>query len=354
MTTQMFVAYFLYFLMCIPLHCVPMHKLHYFFMFKSVVSTMACVGVTIYLAHATGGASKVGLFQRGSEVSGSKLNWLIMNGINANIAQYVTLCVNIGDFSRYARKESSVKWQALFIPACFTLTAFFGIFGAGASEQLYGEIIWDPMTIADRWTSPAGRAGAFFVGFGFTIAQLGVNASANSIAAANDINAMLPRFINIRRGQLIVCVFGAWILQPYEIMKNGTAFLNFMNGWAIYLSPVAAIIAADFFVVSKQRVRLPDLYNPDGIYRYGNKYGTNWRGAVAFVVGFAPLLPGFARNVNKNLTISEGAQHFYNIGFFYGFTAAFVVYTGLSYVKPPALSLEPDEKVNRTVTEALA
>jgi cytosine/uracil/thiamine/allantoin permease len=69
----------------------------------------------------------------------------------------------------------------------------YGVIIAGAASDLYGEEIWDPLTILSRWTGSSGaRAGAAFCGLSFTLAQLGSNISANCISAANDLNAMFP------------------------------------------------------------------------------------------------------------------------------------------------------------------
>lgn len=60
---------------------------------------------------------------------------------------------------------------------------------------------------------------------------------------------------------------------------------------------MSAILIADYWVVHKQVVSVKNMYLPNGIYKY-NKYGVNWRAAVSFVVGFTPLLPGFAHTVS--------------------------------------------------------
>jgi NCS1 family nucleobase:cation symporter-1 len=76
----------------------------------------------------------------------------------------------------------------------FALMAFVGIIIAGAASDMYGEEIWDPLTILGRWTGSSGaRAGAAFCGLSFTLAQIGSNISANCISAANDLNAMFPK-----------------------------------------------------------------------------------------------------------------------------------------------------------------
>jgi len=75
------------------------------------------------------------------------------------------------------------------------------------------------------------------------------------------------------------------------------SLIDFMSGYTIWLAPIAGILIADYYFVHKQVLSVPDMYRPEGIYKY-NKYGTNWRAAVSFFVGFVPLLPGFAKSVS--------------------------------------------------------
>jgi NCS1 family nucleobase:cation symporter-1 len=110
------------------------------------------------------------------------------------LGNYGTMAVNINDFARYARHSRMIYVQIIIIPLSFMLMSFFGIIIAGAASDLYGESIWDPLTIMAHWTGTSqSRAGAAFVGLSFVLAQLGSNISANCISAANDLNAMFPR-----------------------------------------------------------------------------------------------------------------------------------------------------------------
>jgi nucleobase:cation symporter-1, NCS1 family len=62
--------------------------------------------------------------------------------------------------------------------------------------------------------SSGGRAAAAFAAIGLIIVTLGINISANSISAANDLMAFCPRYINIRRGQLLAAFIGSWGFVP--------------------------------------------------------------------------------------------------------------------------------------------
>lgn len=109
------------------------------------------------------------------------------------LGNYGTMAVNINDFARYARSTRMVYVQILVIPLSFMIVAFMGTIIAGAASDIYGELIWDPLTIMSHWTgSSQSRAGAAFVSLSFVLAQLGTNLSANCISASNDLNAMFP------------------------------------------------------------------------------------------------------------------------------------------------------------------
>lgn len=94
---------------------------------------------------------------------------------------------NIPDFTRYLKKSRGVYWQALFMPFIASLIGIFGIIAASAGKVLYGSYIWDPLELASNWNGPSGRAGAFFVGLCWVVAQIGTNISANVISCSNDM-----------------------------------------------------------------------------------------------------------------------------------------------------------------------
>lgn len=107
-----------------------------------------------------------------------------------------------------------------------------------------------------------------------------------------------------------------------------------MGGYAVFLAPIAGILASDYWLVKKQHINVPALYNPDGIYRY-NKYGINWRAMVAFLIAVGPNLPGLAYSINPTGThITDGAKNLYTFDWLFGFVTSIVLYTSLSLIFP--------------------
>ena len=240
------------------------------------------------------------------------------------------------------------------LPIIFTFTSFVGIAATSAGASLYGSLIWDPNKLLLAWTSPpngapvpnpaAARAAQFFAALGFVLASLGVNVAANSVSAANDLAALAPRYVDLRRGQL-VCALFAWALVPWRILATARALLSFLGAYAVFFGPLAAIMLADFWLVQARR------YDVRALYAYGDRYhyrrGWNWRAVAAFVVGVAPTLPGLAQSVNPASNVGVGARP-YAFGWLLGFFAALAVYTGTSFVWPDRRSraeraVGPDE-----------
>jgi nucleobase:cation symporter-1, NCS1 family len=227
------------------------------------------------------------------------------------------------------------------LPVFFTFISFIGIASSSAGSVHYGVVEWDPMALVAHWDSRAAR---FFAAFSFALAALGVNISANSLSAANDLMALMPRYINIRRGQILTAII-CWALVPWKILASAGSFLNFMAAYAIFLGPIASIMLFDFWVVHKRRYDTVALYDPDGIYRYTG--GVNWRAIIAFLAGVAPSLPGFINGIDNDVDVGVGV-HPYQFGWLLGFVGTTIVYLTLSFVFPAKetfidKALRPDE-----------
>ncbi|KAK9236439.1 permease for cytosine/purines, uracil, thiamine, allantoin-domain-containing protein [Lipomyces kononenkoae] len=321
-TTQFMISYIIYFITCLPFHYVGVHRVKWLFLLKSITTPIvafAIMGWTIKQA----GLGQTSLFTQGNTVSGSRLAWAFMSALNSNIGGGTTLMVNAPDYSRYARKRSDTYITALAIPLTATVMTFIGVVAASGSKVLYGKILWDPLLIINHWTSAGGRAAAFFCALSFYFSQLGLNIAANSLASANDMNCLFPKYINIRRGQFISAVLGAWALTPWNILTSAPAFLNFMAGYSVWLGPICGVLISDYYFVHKRKYDVYQLYDFAGIYKYN--YGFNWRAFAAFTIAWVPLLPGFIPTVSSGTAI-PGMVHLYEVGFFYGFGAAVLSY----------------------------
>lgn len=313
LSTSGFVGFLLYFLLQLPFLCIPYTKIQYFFGLKSIIAPIIFLAIFGSTLHKAGGTiSHSTVITEGTTLHGSALAWTFFSNLNSVLGNYATLGLNIADFSRYANKTSAQNVQAIVIPFIFTIVGLLGIFTAAASEPAYGKVIWDPIDVIDKWQesgSHAGRAAAAFGAIGLLIVTLGINISANSISAANDLVSFCPKYINIRRGQLLAAFIGAWGCVPWKILESSQKFLDFLSGYTIFLGPMTAILMVDYYISRRGNVSVPDMYDFHGIYRYSARYGTNWRSVVALIIGFLPPLPGFINSVSLGaIDVSSGGK----------------------------------------------
>ncbi|PBP17385.1 hypothetical protein BUE80_DR011862 [Diplocarpon rosae] len=336
-TTGGMVGFLLYFLLQLPFLCIPYTKVQYFFAFKSVIAPIIFLAVFGSTLHKAGGTlSQSTVITQGTLVHGSTLAWAFFSNMNGVLGNYATLGLNIADFSRYSNKVSAQNVQAIVIPVIFTIVGLLGIFTAAASQSAWPEkekIFWNPIDIIDLWMesgSHGGRAAAAFGAIGLIIVTLGINISANSISAANDLMSFCPKYINIRRGQLLAAVIGSWAFVPWKILASAAKFLAFLGGYTIFLGPMTSILMTDYYIVRRCNVSVPDMYNFHGMYRYSPKFASNWRAVVAFFIGSIPPLPGFVDNIivagMGKTSVSIGGQHLFGIGYLYSFVSAGVFY----------------------------
>lgn len=123
--------------------------------------------------------------------------------------------------------------------------------------------------------------------------------------------------------------------MPWKILSSAETLLSFLGGYAVFLGPLAGIIAADFWLIKKGAIDIPALYNPNGRYRY-NTLGCNWRAAVAFLVPVTPLLPGLGQSISGvgSVKINAGLTNLYTFNWMFGFVVSIVLYCVLNYCFP--------------------
>lgn len=83
---------------------------------------------------------------------------------------------------------------------------------------MYGEAYWNPYDllngILDHGYSSSARAGVFFASAIFAFATLGTSIACNFIPFAADVTCLLPKYINIIRGQLLMLLI-AFAIVPW-------------------------------------------------------------------------------------------------------------------------------------------
>ncbi|GAA5969614.1 hypothetical protein JCM11641_008178 [Rhodosporidiobolus odoratus] len=332
-TTQVMIAYCVFWCIQTPLMMISPARLRYLFLAKSIIGPIAgftCMG---WYVHKSGGY----LYGGDATLTNPKLGWAFMASLNSAVGSYSTLSLNIGDFTRYGKSPRSQMAQVIVIPVCFVATAMMGIAIASGGYKVHNlaKIQFDPTRLANNWSTDTSleRAALFFWGFSMALSNMGSNISANTLSAANDFTALFPKYIDIRRGSFLTAVLGCWATAPWVLLATASSFLTLLGGYTLISAPVWAIMVSDYFIVKKRKVDLPALYDPAGRYMY-NRFGFNWRALLTLLVVVPPELPGLIHAINKKIPLAEGNANFYKVSWLFGTTSAFVLYVALNHFFP--------------------
>jgi nucleobase:cation symporter-1, NCS1 family len=136
------------------------------------------------------------------------------------------------------------------------------------------------------------------------LAQWSTNTAANVVPAATIFsNVGGPKF-PFWAGVITAGIVGT-IVQPWELFGVIIPILLIVGG---ILSAIVGILFADYYLLRKRRVNVPELYEDNGQYKYMS--GVNLAGFIAWIIGgyLAYLLPS------------------------YGFLVGFLVGAGIYYV----------------------
>ena len=337
-STADWVSFFLFWLGSLPAIWFPVHKIRHLFTVKAYFVPVCGVAYLIWSVVRAGGIGPI--VKQGSSIHGGELGWEMVKGIMSSIANFATLIVNDPDFSRFARKPKDALWSQLFtIPVSFAVTSFIGIIVSSSSTVIYGEAIWDPLDLLEKFIDDGGsgeRFGVFVIAAGFALAQLGTNIAANSVSAGTDMTALLPRFINIRRGGYICACVGL-AMCPYTLLTDSNQFTTYLNAYSVFLSSIAGVMISDYYFVRRGYLEIKELYDGRKTGPYYYTFGFHWRAYAAYIAGILINVVGFAGEIGRE--VPAAATYIYNVNFFGGFIVSSGVYWILCKVFPiPATS----------------
>ncbi len=248
--------------------------------------------------------------------------------LTANVGYWATLSLNIPDFTRYATSQrSQMLGQAIGLPLTMAAFAFIGVAVTSATIVVFGEAVWDPVALIARIGSPAV---IIFGAIVILAAQITTNMAANVVSPANDFSSLAPTRISYLHGALITAVIGI-AMMPWKLYADASAYIfTWLIGYSSLMGAIGGILIADYWVLRKQVLSVPDLFALEGHYTYSG--GTNPRAMIALVLAILPVAPGFLHaamtpgGIVANPTILDTL---YTYAWFVTFALSFVVYLAL-------------------------
>lgn len=258
------------------------------------------------------------------------------------IGFWATLSLNIPDFTRYAKNQrAQILGQTLGLPTTMTFFAFIGVAVTSSTLVIYGEAIWDPIILIQKFDNPLI---VILSVIAILMATLTTNVAANVVGPANDFSNLAPKYINFKRGGLITGILGI-VMMPWKLLADPTGYIfTWLIGYSALLGPIAGIILVDYFVIRRTRLNLNALYQREGIYSYSRGY--NPKAIAALIFGILPNVPGFLAQikVGNPHSIFEFLVPFYHYAWFIGLFISGVSY-GLMMVSekgsPQSLEEQP-------------
>lgn len=265
------------------------------------------------------------------------------------IGFWATLSLNIPDFTRYGKgQREQMLGQTLGLPTTMVAFSAMGVVITSASKAILAEVdvarLWDPVFILAQLTSASPPPGlsepliasggarllvAIVALLGVGIATVSVNIAANVVSPANDFANLAPRHISFTTGGLITGILGILIL-PWKLLASAESYIfDWLIGYSALLGPIAGIMIADYWLVRRTELDVPDLYRPNG--RYGR---WNAVALVALVLGVIPNVPGFLSQVRLVDSAPAFFRDIYVYAWFTGFAIAFAVYAAGMRARP--------------------
>jgi nucleobase:cation symporter-1, NCS1 family len=342
-----FIAFFVFWAIQVAIILTGTEGVKWFESFSAPLLIGGSIALLIWGFTAGGGVGTV--FSTSAELQqGQAPFWaLFWPSLAANVGYWITLSLNIPDFTRYAQSQrSQVIGQTLGLPLTMTAFSFIGIAVTAATIVVFGEAIWDPVVLVTRLAQdfPILLIVAMII---IAIAQISTNMAANVVSPSFDFSNLAPKYISFRTGGMITALLGI-ISFPWVLFNNVGAYIfTWLVGYGSLLGAIGAVMIADYWIVRRRKLSLADLYKHEGRYAYSS--GWNWRAITAVFVGVFPVLPGFLKaattpgfaGVFQNPTFIEGL---YNYGLFFTFFVAGLTYLLLNMIPglAPQARREPE------------
>ncbi|GHD12453.1 allantoin permease [Zhihengliuella salsuginis] len=214
--------------------------------------------------------------------------WLaILGGAGLWVTIYGTFVLNFCDFTRGAHsKRSIVRGNFYGIPINMLLFGAIVIVLAGSQFKINGTVIESPADIVQTVPNTFFLVMACLALLVLTIA---VNLMANFVAPIYTLSNLFPKILDFKRAGIVSGILGLLIL-PWNLYNSPVVITYFLGGLGALLGPLFGIIMADYWLIRRTRINVPDLYRnrPETDYYY--RRGVNTRAVAAFAPSAAVAL----------------------------------------------------------------
>ncbi|KAF9447319.1 hypothetical protein P691DRAFT_802597 [Macrolepiota fuliginosa MF-IS2] len=353
MKTNEFVAFMIFWIIGLPLILLRPERYQIPALFASIIVT---AGVFVIFIWALVKQGNIGPLWNDPdissevEISGSEVNWTMMWMVTRGIGSWSSGILYQSDFSRYAKRPNDQLWGQVFVvPICFTCANVLGIITTSCARGFYPDepLLWklyDLLYAVQTHEGSGARAAVFFGASAFFLSSLSSTIVASAVVGGIDLAALLPQYIDIRRGACVIAIIGV-LIQPWRILNTPNSFITALSGYAVFLGPLTGIMLVEYHLVRQRRIKLSHLFIPNSASDYWFWHGLNWRAPVAWVLGVFPNIPGFATSVSPgSVRVNSTWMHVFYMSWFLGVFISGAVWFVLNIALPPPGLREVDDE----------
>jgi nucleobase:cation symporter-1, NCS1 family len=178
-------------------------------------------------------------------VEDSSKGWAVVYGIISTIGGISAGILNQNDYARFSRTpKAAIMAQAICPPIYGIVTPIVGILVTAATQERYGEPLWDLTGLLSAVQTTGGarsRAAVFFASAALVISQFGINVPGNALSGGFDFAALFPRYINIRRGAYITALL-SMVVNPWQLLATASTFLAVLSSYSVFLGPMVGLM----------------------------------------------------------------------------------------------------------------
>ena len=140
-------SFAIFWLILLPLLSISIPSLRWLFLVKMLLMPFLWVALFTWALTAADGFGPLLTIPTQIE-NGMSVGYAFCYAINAAASSANTFAINMPDITRYAHNpRTSTIAQAIFLPVCYTLVNLLGVTLAAASQVLYGQIYWNPVSL---------------------------------------------------------------------------------------------------------------------------------------------------------------------------------------------------------------
>jgi nucleobase:cation symporter-1, NCS1 family len=200
--------------------------------------------------------------------------------------------IYVSDYSRYLPRDVGVRESFWW--------TYLGAFVGGAWMMLVGTVAAASAPKLDIAAAMERAADVVTPGLGkvllcaallglITISALNFYGASLTLLSVADTIRPLKCTVAKRLTSLALAFFASCIIALNSSSNFGSHFQDLLNLLLYLFTPWTAINLVDFYVVRKGHYSIREIFNPAGMYGRWN-----WRGILAYLVGFTVMIPFFS------------------------------------------------------------